>query len=55
MSNVESGKDYISDIEQYNEWWNEGPSIELKEVIERSPRSDFHRILRDIDEYNKEG
>lgn len=55
MPDVESGKDYIADVEQHNEWWNEGPSVDLEEVMERSPRSDFHRILRGIDEYDKEG
>jgi len=55
MSEESRAEDFIADAERHNLWWSEGIGRDLEDVIDRTPRSDFHEVLRAVHERDEEG
>lgn len=46
MSGTGSTDRFIDDAKHHNQWWSDGISPELSQVIDLTPRSDFHEVLK---------
>lgn len=55
MTEESRAEDFIADAERHNEWWGEGVGRDLKEVSNRTPRSDFHKVLKAVHEQDEKG
>ncbi len=51
MLGTGSAEEFIDDAEHHNQWWSDGTSPELSHATNLTPRSDFHRILKETNTY----
>jgi len=47
MLGTGTAEEFIDDAEHHNQWWSDGTSPELSQATDLTPRSDFHRILKE--------
>jgi len=47
MLGTGTAEEFIDDAEHHNQWWSDGTSPELSQAIDLTPRSDFHRVLKE--------
>jgi len=55
MTEESRAEDFIADAERHNEWWSEGVGRDLAEATKRTPRSDFHKVLKAVHEQDEKG
>jgi len=55
MSEGSRAEDFIADAERHNEWWSEGVGHDLEDAMDRSPRSDFHEVLKTVHQQDETG
>src|SRR6056297_3150958 len=47
MLGTGTAEEFIDDAEHHNQWWSDGTSPELSQATKLTPRSDFHRVLKE--------
>ncbi|GAB7121096.1 DUF4143 domain-containing protein [Natrinema sp. JCM 9743] len=50
MTDAGSEEEFIADAECHNEWWSEERPATVMEAASLTPRSDFHQLLKTVDE-----
>ena len=55
MTEESQAEDFIADAERHNQWWSEGIGQDLEDATDRTPRSDFHEVLKSIHEEDEKG
>lgn len=55
MSEASGGEDFIADAKRHNEWWSGEVTKDLEDAMERSPRSDFHEVLKEVNKQHESG
>lgn len=52
MPAIGSAEEFIDDAKHHNQWWSDGTSPELSEATDLTPRSDFHRVLKQTNKHH---
>jgi len=55
MPGIGSAEVFIDDAEHHNQWWSDGSSPEISKAVKLTPRSDFHRIIKNVNKYLDDG
>ncbi|WP_265112044.1 ATP-binding protein [Halosolutus halophilus] len=55
MTDAGSEEEFIADAKRHNEWWSEDRPATVVEAASLTPRSDFHQLLKTVDEARQNG